>query len=64
MTALITRPYTFDMMDGKCQNCRKKLPKSKAYWCSVRCFGRFQDKAFKAWLKTDGNPNKQSSETK
>ena len=58
--ALITKTFDFSMMDGKCQNCRKKLPKSKAYWCNVTCFSKLQDKRFKQWLKE----SKQSTTTK
>lgn len=61
--AIITKPYSFSsfsMMTGKCHNCGKKLPKKLAYWCSVKCFGKLQDKCFKQWLKE----SKQSTPTK
>ena len=42
--SLITKPFNFSLMKGRCWNCNKKLPKKLAYWCNAYCANKYYDK--------------------
>lgn len=46
---IVSRPFSFSMMTGKCHNCGKKLPKKKAYWCNEKCFLEQTDREAMSW---------------